>query len=205
MSILTIKFNNPKEILKSVFKLFILVQLIALLYFILNPIRLGTPIVKVWGWAASAIFISTLLPGIITRFNWKGWVSEIGKTIFFARTQLGISMFFAAFLHYFLKVKSLIQTNNFPPKEVELYFVFGMLALLLSLILFLTSNQLSKKILKKNWFRLHKLTYAILFLVFLHVAVLERGLFMGIFGLMIILEIGSFVFAWKSKQNKVIS
>jgi DMSO/TMAO reductase YedYZ heme-binding membrane subunit len=195
MSILTLKFNNSKEILKSVVKFFILIQLIALVYFFLNPIKLGTPVIKVWGWVAAALYIFTLFPGIITRFNLKGLLSQIGKTIFFARTQLGISMFFAVFLHYILKVKSLMQVNNYPPKEIELYFVFGFPAMIISFILFLTSNQQSKKFLKKNWFRLHKLTYLILGLAFLHVAVLDRGLFMLIFGAMIVLEIASYVYA----------
>jgi DMSO/TMAO reductase YedYZ heme-binding membrane subunit len=204
MSIFTIKFNNPKEILKSAIKFFILLQLIALIYFFLNPIKLGTPIVKVWGWVAAGLYISTLIPGIVTRFNLKGLTSEIGKTIFFARTQLGISMFLAVFLHYILEVKSLIQTNNFPPKEPELWFAFGFLAMIVSFILFLTSNQQSKKFLKKNWFKLHRLTYAILGLAFLHVAFLERGLFMLIFGIMIILEVASFIYPRISKKGKAL-
>ncbi len=200
MSIFTLKFNNLKEILKSIIKFFIFVQLIAIAYFVFNPIKLGTPLIKIWGQIASWLFLGTLIPGIITRFNVKGFVFEVSKAIMFARTKLGISMFLAALLHYILKVKTLIQTDNYPPKEVELYFVFGMLALILSLILFLTSNQQSKKFLKKNWFRLHKLTYVILFLVFLHVAVLERGFFLVIFGLTIILEISSFVYARFNKR-----
>jgi DMSO/TMAO reductase YedYZ heme-binding membrane subunit len=175
-----------------------------LLYFFLNPIKLGTPVIKVWGWVATALYIFTLFPGIITRFNLKGLLSEIGKTIFFARTQLGISMFFAVFLHYILKVKSLMQVNNYPPKEIELYFVFGFPAMIISFILFLTSNQQSKKFLKKNWFRLHKLTYLILGLAFLHVAVLERGLFMLIFGIMIVIEVASFVYVKFGKSIKSV-
>jgi DMSO/TMAO reductase YedYZ heme-binding membrane subunit len=205
MSIFALKFNNPKEILKSIIKFFILIQLVALVYFFLNPIKLGTQVIKVWGWVASGLYIITLLPGIITRFNIKGKLSEIGKTIFFARTQLGISMFFAVFLHYILKVKSLIQTNNYPPKEIELYFVFGFLAMLLSFILLVTSNQQSKKLLKKNWFRLHKLTYAILGLAFLHVAVLERGLFMLIFGIAILLEVASFGYSKFGNKQKLLA
>jgi Ferric reductase like transmembrane component len=200
MNIFTLKFNNPKEILKSVAKGFILLELIALIYFFLNPVILGSPTQKVWGWAATGIYVITLLPGIISRFNLKGVISEFGKTLFFARTQLGISMFFAVFLHYILKVKSLIQTNNYPPKEIELYFVFGFPAMLLSFVLLVTSNQQSKKFLKKNWFRLHRLTYVILGLAFLHVAVLERGLFMLIFGIMIVLELVSFVYPKLNKK-----
>jgi DMSO/TMAO reductase YedYZ heme-binding membrane subunit len=204
MSILALKFNNSKEILKSIVKIFILIQLITLIYFFLNSIKLGTPIVKVWGWLAAGLYILTLFPGIISRFNIKGFLSEVGKTIFFARTQLGISMFLAVFLHYILEVKSLIQTNNFPPKEPELWFVFGFLAMVIAFILFITSNQQSKKFLKKNWFRLHKLTYAILGLAFLHVAVLERGLFMFIFGIMILLEIISYGYVKFGNKAKAI-
>jgi DMSO/TMAO reductase YedYZ heme-binding membrane subunit len=200
MSIFTLKFDNSKEILKSIAKGFILLELVALIYFFLNPIVLGTPTQKVWGWAATGLYVVTLFPGIITRFNVKGSISEIGKTIFFARTQLGISMFFAVFLHYILKVKSLIQTDNYPPKEIELYFVFGFPAMLLSFVLLVTSNQQSKKFLKKNWFRLHRLTYVILGLTFLHVAVLERGLFMLIFGVMIVLELASFIYPKLSRK-----
>lgn len=144
MSILTINFSNPKEILKSVVKFFILTQLVALIYFFLNPITLGTPIIKIWGWIASGLYVVTLFPGIITRFNLKGAISEIGKTIFFARTQLGISMFLGVFLHYILKAKTLIQTNNYPPKEVELYFVFGFLAMLLSFTELISSFKILK-------------------------------------------------------------
>ncbi len=200
MSIFSIKFNSPKEILKSAVKFFILLQLIALAYFIFRPITLGTPVVKVWGQVAGWLFLITLLPGIITRFKIKNWISKVGQTIFFARTQLGISMFLAAFLHYILKVKSLIAVGNYPPKEIELYFVFGMPALILSLILAITSNQQSKKFLKKNWFRIHKLTYVILLLVFAHVAVLERGLFIFTFAAMFTLEVVSYA-APRFKKN----
>lgn len=203
MNIFTLKFDNTKEILKSIAKGFILLELIALIYFFLNPVVLGSPTQKVWGWAATGLYVLTLFPGIITRLNVKGLISEIGKTIFFARTQLGISMFLAVFLHYILKVKSLIQTDNYPPKEIELYFAFGFPAMLLSFVLLITSNQQSKKFLKKNWFRLHRLTYVILGLAFLHVAVLERGLFMLIFGIMIILELASFIYPRLKTRNQL--
>ena len=200
MSIFTIKFNSPKETIKSVVKFFILLQLVTLVYFIFKPVTLWTPIAKVWGQISAWLFLITLIPGIITRFKIKNWLSQIGQTIFYSRAQLGISMFLAAFLHYILKVKSLMQTGNYPPKEIELYFVFGMPALLLSLILAITSNQQSKKFLKKNWFRVHKLTYIILFLTFLHVAVLEREVFTLAFGTVILLELASYAYPMLKKN-----
>ena len=62
------------------------------------------------------------------------------------------------------------------------------------MILGLTSNKMSQKLLKKNWKRVQYLSYAALFLVLLHVSLAEGeiGLFFLVGGLFIVLKVLEF-------------
>ena len=192
MSIFSLNFSNTKNTFKSLIKFLILTQTLGIVYFLFVATKIPFGLSNFWGGFAGWVFLVTLIPGIVSRFEIKETVATIGQTLFFARTQLGISMFLAAFLHYILFIKNLMALGKFPPTEFMPFLPAGFLALFISFILFLTSNQQSKKLLKKNWFRLHKATYLILFLVFAHVALLGRGLFVFAFAAFIILEIASY-------------
>ncbi|MEO2154765.1 MAG: ferric reductase-like transmembrane domain-containing protein [Nanoarchaeota archaeon] len=93
------------------------------------------------------VFISIIKP-IIKIFNLRNFE----KYLIF-RKELGVIVFYLAFFHsliifyitdfnYYLAEKLIF--NNFG-------YLFGLIALIILFLLFITSNNLSMKILKKNW------------------------------------------------------
>jgi methionine sulfoxide reductase heme-binding subunit len=127
---------------------------------------------KKLGLLSALLFCIVLIPGITRRLGIK---NEIVKTIsgyiMFARAQVGLSMFFAGLGHYLMMI--IIPALKFGREpKLSTFIVFGLLALFLSLWLALTSNQFSKKLLKRNWARLHSLVYVIVWLIFLHISIL---------------------------------
>ena len=119
------------------------------------------------------------------------------------RRHLGISMFLLAFIHQSLsRVLPIIVRFGIGPELMNAapYELMGTLTLALLFPLWITSNDVSMKILGKNWKRLHALTYVALFFLFLHVVLLSSNwalpgiLFLG-------LEVLSWVVFWNRKRN----
>jgi methionine sulfoxide reductase heme-binding subunit len=142
---------------------------------------------KKLGLLSAVLFCIVLIPGITRRLSIK---NEIVKTIsvyiMFARAQVGLGMFFAGLGHYImLMILPIAKFGREPNPKVFVF--FGLTALFLSLWLALTSNQFSKKLLKRNWARLHSLVYVIVWLLFIHIALLEKfepiGILLLIFAL----------------------
>ena len=123
------------------------------------------------GVLAVVLFLLTLIPGIVQRLKLTK-LNPIANPLRFSRRTLGVSMFFAALSHYlFGVVFKIIKTGQTP--EPQIFFVFGFLALFLSFWLALTSNIFAKQKLGKWWKRLHSFTYLIVWLIFLHTALIE--------------------------------
>ena len=125
------------------------------------------------GMTAMGVFILTLLPGMIRRFRLSN--SSIGKTLtqylLPIRRQLGITMFLLATLHLLaLRWEVFQEAFQGMPPEPRVSEQLGFLGLFLLLPLFLTSNTWSTKLLKRNWKRLHRLTYIAGWLIFGHIA-----------------------------------
>lgn len=97
------------------------------------------------------------------------------RTIIGYRRQLGISTFYLAFFHflYYAQPGNIAQTfiDVFTGTEPLRY---GAWALTLMAILYITSNNISMKWLKKWWKRIQRLAYVALPLVLLHAALVEN-------------------------------
>jgi sulfoxide reductase heme-binding subunit YedZ len=120
------------------------------------------------GTLALILFIITLIPSMIQRFGLAKEFNLLIKLILPVRRQFGILMFVAAFTHY-LAMK-VIPTLQFKlPPSLPPYQAFGLVALIFSFALFITSNNWATRKLKSNWKRLHRLTYIIGWLIFGHV------------------------------------
>jgi methionine sulfoxide reductase heme-binding subunit len=126
---------------------------------------------KSLGVLATILFLLTIVPGITQRLRLTQ-LNTIVNPLRFSRRTLGVAMFFAALSHYFFAVLFKIIKTGKPP-EVQTYFIFGFLALFLSLWLALTSNTFAKVKLGKWWKRLHSTTYLIVWLIFLHTVLIE--------------------------------
>jgi len=115
------------------------------------------------------ITIITIKP-VIEILNLK----KLRKYLVFRR-ELGIITFYTALFHgfylysisgYNLNITySLILSNS--------GLIFGFLALIILFVLFLTSNDYSVKLLKKNWKRIQRLVYLVPFLILLHLIFLD--------------------------------
>jgi len=120
-------------------------------------------------------------------------VSVVFKSRFFARAvlfrqELGLASFYLFIIHAF----GLMFVENFGINELTSvdYLVWGILAGILMIILGVTSNKLSMKLLKKNWKRLQYGAYVALFATLLHTSIIRKDmrLFYIIFGAFSILK-----------------
>ena len=153
---------------------------------------------KKFGTIALILFVITLIPSIIQRFGLSKQFSLIIKLILPVRRQIGILMFVAAFTHY-LAMK-VIPTLQFKlPPSLPVYQAFGLVALIFSFALFITSNNWATRKLKSNWKRLHRLTYIIGWLIFGHVLLgglkseSEVSLQAIVIGVVMVLEVASLI------------
>ncbi len=107
-----------------------------------------------------------VLPGILGRFKVE---IKLTRIITLFRRQLGIVAFLVAFTHFTI-VRGLQYLSGYNPLKApfELFVVMGTGALFLLFLMFLTSNDTSKKRLGKWWKNLHRLIYLVLWLLVLH-------------------------------------
>jgi DMSO/TMAO reductase YedYZ heme-binding membrane subunit len=82
---------------------------------------------------------------------------------------------------------------------------FGLLAIMVLLPLFLTSNLYSQQHLGKNWKRIHKLVYLSFWLIMLHTGLQGEMGFTLLVGATGMLEIVSLVVDWKKKKILPVS
>ncbi|MGA1046614.1 MAG: ferric reductase-like transmembrane domain-containing protein [Minisyncoccia bacterium] len=123
---------------------------------------------KNMGTLSLILFIITLIPSMIRRFGLAKEFSLLIKLTLPVRRQFGILMFMTAFTHYLaMKVIPTLQFRL--PPSLPPYQAFGLVALIFSFALFITSNNWATRKLKSNWKRLHRLTYVIGWLIFGHV------------------------------------
>lgn len=193
-------------LLKIFVGLLLLFWILAIFLIFQNPLllKLFSPIGNKLGIVAVATYGATLLPGIIKRFQIKDQSLVLLRVLLAAHRQwLGICMFLVVIMHMSLvfTLPQLIATDfntaliTFLPIHIT-----GIIALWLLFPLWLTSNNLSIKKLGVWWNRLHKLTYVALFFIFVHVAIVEFfpiGLGLGI---LLGLELVSWIRVWRNHK-----
>jgi sulfoxide reductase heme-binding subunit YedZ len=150
---------------------------------------------------SSVILLSlVLLPGITRRLK-KGLI--IHRTLMPFRRHIGILMFLTAWSHSSLNhiLPRLLIGNLFslPP----LFVIWGMIALSLAVPLFITSNDYSVRLLKRNWARVHKLAYILPIMVLAHIA-LQQSLLSIVAAVTLVLLIASFFVSKNSSQNQTL-
>ena len=144
-----------------------------------------------FGRTALTLLGIVVLPGILGRFAIE---IKITRIITLFRRQLGILVFVLAFSHYQLVRGISIYTGQIPLMPRPVFEVLGTSALFLVFFMFLTSNNFSQKKLGKNWKRLHRVVYLILWLLVLHTG-LQRISIWSVFILTFaILEVASLAY-----------
>lgn len=93
-----------------------------------------------------------------------------GVSNLFVRQAMGIATAVWSLLHFiiFLAAEGLLETFT------QVNYIAGLLAILIVIPLFITSNRKSMKLLKANWKKLQSLSYAAIFLSLLHIVLLEK-------------------------------
>jgi len=113
------------------------------------------------------------------------------KKFLYLRKQLWVMTFYFALFHsiWFMVVRNLFDINSYV--WVDSFLFWWLVGFIGMFILAITSNNFSVRLLKRNWKRLHYLTYPVLFAVLLHVALFknEFTLFFIILMLFLVLKI----------------
>lgn len=124
------------------------------------------------GLAATILFIVTLSITPLRRIFPK---SDTIKSFSFHRRAIGISVFIYALLHFLIYFAYAGSWEAFVKDWDKLFILSGILAFLLLAILAITSNnRFVRKLGSKNWKRLHRLAYLIMFLLIYHQATQEK-------------------------------
>lgn len=125
------------------------------------------PLANILGFLALVSYVLTLLPTNLRIVIPQSKKTKIPKYLLKNRRVIGVLSFIFAVLHGWLLVKK----QNFDYLDFKTYWVYvqGVSSFLVFTLLAITSNDWSVKRLKKNWKKLHNLTYLALFLVTWHV------------------------------------
>lgn len=107
------------------------------------------------------------------------------------RRQLGIATFYIIAFHgiglsIVLNVFSQLATIFSDPKNT---LTWGIIALFLLFLAYITSNNLSIKFLRKNWRRVQKLVYPAFFFTIIHVTLIEKYSYMFLLIIYVILKL----------------
>jgi methionine sulfoxide reductase heme-binding subunit len=124
------------------------------------------------GISATILFVSALAITPLRRIFPK---SPIVKAFAFHRRQIGVSVFIYALLHLLIYFAYTGSWSGFVKDWEKLFILSGIVALILLLVLALTSNNRAVRALGgKRWKRVHRLAYLIMFLLIYHQATQEK-------------------------------
>ena len=118
-------------------------------------------------------YTATLLPSNVKVIYPALKFSAAVRVLFRYRREVGIGTFVLSVLHACVAVAH--HRMNFLAKDFYTQSVSGLLILFVFALLAFTSNRWSIRKLKKNWKRLHALTYVTIFLIPWHIAAKMSG------------------------------
>lgn len=200
-TIFLLAVKNREKIItlfKILYCFLIFLTLVAsLLLYVGNPLGFKFySVAKDFGEWGILVYVLTVIPGIFRRFGWK---HKLVSILMIFRRYIGVTMFFLILYHYMMMrgVMTLKTGKIFPLLVFEL---FGVAAFLGLFFLAVTSNDVSTNKLGIWWNRIHMLTYAVLWCIFLHVALQNAlsvwSLLLGTAGLFQVLS-----FVYKHVKN----
>ncbi|WP_019509574.1 ferric reductase-like transmembrane domain-containing protein [Pleurocapsa sp. PCC 7319] len=125
------------------------------------------PLANFLGFLALSSYIATLLPSMLRIVFPQIKRSDVVKLLLKYRRQIGLLAFALAFFHGYL----LVLKRNFDFFDLQTYWIYiqGVATFIVFTLLAITSNNWSIKKLKRNWKKLHSLTYLAMFLLTWHV------------------------------------
>ena len=125
------------------------------------------PLPNSLGLSALVCYVLTLLPTILRIVFPKTKKTKFTKLLLKYRRQIGVIAFLLALAHGLL----LVNKRNLDFFDIQTYWVYsqGIVTFIIFTLLAMTSNNWSIKKMKKNWKKLHQLTYLAMFLLTWHV------------------------------------
>jgi DMSO/TMAO reductase YedYZ heme-binding membrane subunit len=146
-----------------------------------------------FGRLALCTYVLTVIPGIYRRLTWK---HKLVSLLMIFRRYIGISMSFFVLYHYLLlRGIDTLRSGKLPMLSV--FETFGFVAFICVLIMGFTSNDISTNKLGVWWGRIHSITYGLLWLIFLHVALQSFSIWSALIGLTGIVQVLSFIVRWQ--------
>lgn len=119
------------------------------------------------GFGATLLYVVTLLPTILRVVFPATKTTGIPKKLLIQRRFLGLIAFLMSIIHgYWMVTKR--ELDFLDPQTYWIY-CQGIFTFLIFMLLAITSNDWSVKKLKKNWKKLHQLTYLAMFLLIWHI------------------------------------
>ena len=124
-------------------------------------------LVSISGFIALITYITTIIPSNLKKVFPQCKKNSFVKLLAKSRRNTGLLSFFFASVHSAITVSHL----NIDLLDLNTYSVYytGTLSLIVFTVLALTSNNFSIKKLKKNWKKLHNLTYVAMVLLLIHI------------------------------------
>jgi len=150
--------------------------------------------------ASVIVFILTVIPGMARRF---GISHKLIAILMIFRRYLGILTFMLVLLHSsFVWFLPSLSSGGFlvPGSGFELW---GFIAFVMLLLLFITSNDLSIRLLGDWWTRIHWLSYLIMWVVLIHVMLQGRYAWTILIGITSVAEISSFIVARARRRTSM--
>jgi methionine sulfoxide reductase heme-binding subunit len=152
---------------------------------------------KLFGQIALVLYVLTAIPGIMRRF---GKFTKPVSLLMMFRRYIGIAMYLFVLLHGSVERLFSIMKGAPAPVTPVIFELFGTVASMLLIWMFLTSNDKSVNTLGKWWHRIHNLTYIVVWLIFVHVALQGLSIWTVLIGITSIAQLTSHIYA---KQKKI--
>jgi sulfoxide reductase heme-binding subunit YedZ len=133
----------------------------------LTKFILDYELINLTGFISMLLFFATLTPSLIGVFAPKLRGQNWSRFLLKYRRQIGVSAWVFGVIHGSMVVY--VRNLNFLNPATALRYAQGIALITIFTLLAITSNDWSVKFMKKNWKRLHRLTYLTLFLLPWHI------------------------------------
>ncbi len=150
---------------------------------------------RTFGTVAAIMLAVTLTPGIIGRFR---IFPNLRVVMMLFRRHFGILTYLCIVAHSVFLYWMPSFLRGF--RSLQLFQAMGITALVLATPLFLTSNDVSVRLLKQWWNRIHKLVYIVLFFAALHTFLVDSKMGFVLIGI-VVLEVVSYLVQYLYGHN----
>lgn len=144
-------------------------------------------------------YVLTLLPGMATRIGFKNNTISLLRIY---RRYIGISMFLLALTHMIL-VKAIFATSLSALLPAAPFEAMGGIAISILFFMFMTSNDISIRLLRSKWYLIQNLTNIVMFFILFHLALVKVSQWTVLAGLLVLSQIITFIVSYRRKRSSL--